>query len=151
MKIQDNYNTPEKAWGDILAFIPQDKKLWLPFYNDGTAKKMLNKLGRLNVYHENKDFFTYEPEHWDCIVDNPPYSIKQQVINKCIELAKPSALLLPLETLERKFFAEMVKNNDFTLIIPKKRYIWREGSHTPPFKCCWFCFNFKFDEQIIWL
>lgn len=47
------------------------------------------------------DFLTGEPSGpWDCIVTNPPYSIKTQWIRRCYELGKPFALLLPYTAME---------------------------------------------------
>ena len=42
----------------------------------------------------------WEPDKWDCIVTNPPYSLKQRFLERCYRLGKPFALLLPLTTLE---------------------------------------------------
>ena len=51
---------------------------------------------------EGKDFFKYEPEEWDILISNPPYSIKDAIIKRVYELNKPFALLLPLNSLQGK-------------------------------------------------
>ena len=147
-KASDDYNTPQNAWEDILPYVPKGSKLWLPFYNDGSAKALLLELGCQNVFHENVDFFNYEPESWDVLVDNPPFSVKRALLKRCLAFKKPVALLMPLDTLERNYFATMVRDQDFTLLIPKVRYKYVKY---PPFRSCWFLFNFNMRDTIIWL
>lgn len=51
---------------------------------------------------EGKDFFTYEPEEYDVIVSNPPFSLKDKILQRLYELDKPFAILLPLNSLQGK-------------------------------------------------
>ena len=131
-----------------MPYVPKGSKLWLPFYNDGSAKALLLELGCQNVCHENVDFFNYEPESWDVLIDNPPFSVKRALLKRCLAFKKPVALLMPLDTLERNYFATMVRDQDFTLLIPKVRYKYVKY---PPFRSCWFLFNFNKRDTIIWL
>ena len=155
---QDNYNTPVKGWVDILKFIPKDQPLWLPFYNDGSAKLLLKKLGYENVYHEKKDFFTYDND--GLVLDNPPYYHKKKFIQKLFDRGKPFALLFPLETMERKYFKGFKKN--FQIVIPSVRYCYADEAaarggdkNHVPFKSCWFCWGMseflKTKDQLIFL
>lgn len=45
-----------------------------------------------------QDFLTRDYE-FDYLISNPPYSIKDKIIERCIDLGKPSVLLLPIDTL----------------------------------------------------
>ena len=47
-------------------------------------------------------FFEYEPEKWDIIVSNPPFSIKDKVLERLYSFNKPFAVLLPLNSLQGK-------------------------------------------------
>ena len=145
-KKKDDYNTTLEGWELIFKHINcRDKVVWLPFYNDGSASIHLNKLG-INHIHQNTDFFTTDVS-FDYIIDNPPYSIKQSVIEHCLSLQKPFALLLPIDTIERKY----MRDKNFTIIIPNKRYRFEEAQNTTPiFKVCWFCFGFDLPRQIIY-
>lgn len=49
---------------------------------------------------DGQDFFTYQPEDFDVIVSNPPYTQKDRVIERLYELEKPFAVLLPLNSLQ---------------------------------------------------
>lgn len=147
----NNYNTPINGWKDILQFIDKSDKLWLPFYNDGKAKEYLNDLSFNNVIHINKDFFKYDISN-ALVIDNPPYSIKEKIIKK-LYTGRSFSLLLPLDTLERKYMKKYL--DGFQLVIPSYRYNYKEGKKSIPFKSCWFCWNFQnklgTNDKIIWL
>ena len=49
---------------------------------------------------EGQDFFEYQPPEYDCIVSNPPFTKKDEVIKRLYELGKPFAILLPLAALQ---------------------------------------------------
>lgn len=51
---------------------------------------------------DGQDFFTYEPEDYDVIVSNPPFSIKDKILERLYELNKPFAVLLPMNSLQGK-------------------------------------------------
>ena len=147
---EDNYTTPKIAWELIFQYISCDtKKVWQPFFNEGTAGEYLKELN-INSYHEDKDFFDYEPE-FDYLIDNPPYSIKERIFKRCIELDKPFALLLPMDTLERRYFKKLFDGKDLTIIIPNKRFNFYGGENkgSAPFKTAWFCYNFNLGQQLI--
>jgi hypothetical protein len=103
-----------------------------------------------NIIHNDNNFFETN-EECDYIIDNPPFSIKEKIFERCIDINKPFCLLVPIDTLERQYISTMFKNKDFTIIIPKKRYnfINQSKSITMGFKCCWFCYGFSLDRNII--
>ena len=100
----DEIYTPEYAVKLLLKYLPKDKVIWCPFDTENSNYvKVLKENGYKIIYShisEGEDFFTYEPENYDIIVSNPPYSIKTNVLKRCYELNKPFALLLPITTLE---------------------------------------------------
>ena len=51
---------------------------------------------------EGQDFFKHEPEQFDLIVDNPPFSLKDKVLERLYSFNKPFAVLLPLNSLQGK-------------------------------------------------
>lgn len=51
---------------------------------------------------EGQDFFEYEPDNYDVIISNPPFSIKDKILQRLYELDKPFAILLPLNSLQGK-------------------------------------------------
>ena len=72
----DSYNSPKDAFELIFKYLNiTNESIWCPFYNDGLLIELLNDY---NIIHEKKDFFGYIPDHFDILIDNPPYSIKQK-------------------------------------------------------------------------
>ncbi len=51
---------------------------------------------------DEQDFFQYEPDKYDIIISNPPFTKKNEVLKRLYELGKPFAILLPLNSLQGK-------------------------------------------------
>ena len=144
-KVNDDYPTPKFVWEDIEKYIPKDKKIWCPFYCDGIHT--LEELG-YDIIHENKDFFTYEPDEYDIIVDNPPFSIKKKIIPRMIALDKPFILIMPCSTLCYQYFEPLAEK--IQLIIPPKRYNFKkELKSSASFDCLFFCYKMGLEKDII--
>ena len=88
----------------------QDLTIWEPAAGEGILARALIARGFHVVcsdiethplqYQFPLDFLTEQmPYHYDCIVTNPPFSLKYEWLERCYDLGKPFALLLPLETL----------------------------------------------------
>lgn len=56
---------------------------------------------------EDKNFFYYEPDNYDIIISNPPFSQKDDILKRLYELNKPYAMLLPIPSLQGQ--ARMVR------------------------------------------
>ena len=101
----DEQYTPAKTVELILPYIQhlKDKIIWLPFDRDDSQfVKVLTANGFKVVYSHidyGQDFFNYEPEKWDVIISNPPYTNKRAYWERCLAFGKPFALLLPINIL----------------------------------------------------
>ena len=153
----DNYNTPFIAWQHIMEFVPQDTAVHMPFYNDGLAGEYLEEL-EVNYKHKKMDFFDYELKNEKgspmIIIDNPPFTIKEKIIDKLYNRKGQSfSLLLPIDTLSRVYMKKYQKN--FQLVIPHETYGFysSNGFKASPQKCVWFCWRMapllKTSKQII--
>lgn len=103
-KQSDEIYTPRYAVEPLEKFIPKHWKIWCPFdTEDSEYVKFFREKG-YNVINshitQNKDFFTYQPVDYDCIVSNPPFSLKDEIIQRLFELNKPYAILLPIPALQ---------------------------------------------------
>lgn len=98
--------TPAYAVDAILKYLPKDKTIWLPFDEEWSMFYLRLKEEGYQVVRssiaDGQDFFVYEPERWDLIVSNPPFSLKDKVLARLYELKKPFAILLPLNSLQGK-------------------------------------------------
>lgn len=98
----DACQTPAYAIDPLLPYLPEGWNIWEPAEGEGLLVEALYDSGFHVIPGDiltGKNFFDYEPDQWDCLITNPPFSIKYQWIGRCYQLGKPFALLLPVETL----------------------------------------------------
>ena len=104
-KASDEVYTPLYAIKPIVKYIKKNSVIWCPFDTLNSEYVIyLRQLGyKVIATHidDGFNFFTYEPkEHYDCIISNPPFSIKDDVLKRLYELNKPYAILLPIPALQ---------------------------------------------------
>jgi len=103
----DDCQTPGYALDPVHKWLLKDSKnitIWECASGDGLIVNNLRERGFYNIIHTDIktgfDFLTEEPDFdFGCIITNPPYSLKFDWIERCYELNKPWALLLPVETI----------------------------------------------------
>ena len=101
----DHVYTPFYAVEPLLKYIPKDWVIWCPFDLEWSAFVQTFRRQGYEVVHSHidtgEDFFKFTPNrYFDCIVSNPPFSIKDKVIKCLYEIGKPFAILLPLNSLQ---------------------------------------------------
>ena len=98
--------TPAYAVDHIIKYLPKDKIIWCPFSEEWSMfYRRLTEEGYRVVrssLSEGQNFFEYEPEKFDLIVDNPPFSVKDKILERLYSFNKPFAILLPLNSLQGK-------------------------------------------------
>ena len=145
----DNYETTKDVFNVLFKYIKveSDKKVWLPFYCNGLIDTY--EFDFKPIFTKT-DFFETNVEY-DYLIDNCPYSIKQKVFERCVDLGKPFVLIVPIDTLERGYISKLLKEKDLTVIIPNTRFkfIHTGSTVTMPFKTCFFCVGFGLNKQII--
>ena len=152
-KDSDNYITNKEDWEKIKEYIPKDKKIWAPFYCDGKQKEYFKEMG-YDIIHEDKDFFTYTPDY-DIIVDNPPFSKKQDILTRIKELDKPFILIIPSVMLCYKYFQTYFKDY-LQIIISLNRIKFRHmnstnKNYTPPYASFYFCYKMNLPKDLIFI
>jgi hypothetical protein len=104
----DLCGTPPHALEPLIPFLSEDMDgvnlpiIWEPANGKGLLSNALFVAGfhvEVSDINTGQNFFEYEPAKWDILVTNPPYGIKYNWIERCYELGKPFALLVPLETI----------------------------------------------------
>ena len=153
-KDSDNYITNKYDWERIKDYIPTDKIIWSPFYCDGKQKEYFKELG-YDIIHEDKDFFSYTPEY-DLLIDNPPFSKKNEILNKLNDLDKPFIIICPSMMLSYKYFQTNFKDKNIQLIIPYKRMNFKhlnsnKKNYSPPFASFYYCYKMNLPKDIIFL
>lgn len=105
VKSADDYQTPAKALRPLLPYLKKDWIIWECAEGKGNLSSELRKQGFKVIGTDilnGHDFLTWKPEKFDCIITNPPFSLKQEFLERVYNLGKPFALLLPLTTFETK-------------------------------------------------
>lgn len=151
----DEFYTPKYAVTPLLKYLlkPQANIL-CPFDTlESNYVKVLRKAGH-NVYFAHKDdgwdFFKIEEwiedfklvngvNHFDYIISNPPYSTKNQVLEKLYELGIPFAMLMPLTTFETPFRSKLFKEKGLEVLIFDKRINFVKNKSSNWFNTSYFC------------
>lgn len=91
------------------------------------------------------DFFDLDLNGYDAVVSNPPFSKRQEILEKLFQSGIPFAMILNFNGLfdsGRRW--ELFKNNQFELIIPKGRMHFFNDTHdlalsSPNFQSIYVC------------
>lgn len=120
----DDFQTPPEALKPLLPYLKKGWTIWEPACGNGNLVLELEKLGYdvcdTDIIY-GKDFLEYEPDYFSCIITNPPFKYKQQFLERCYELGKPFALLLPLTTFETQKRQKLFRENGLEVIFMPKR------------------------------
>lgn len=116
---RDKSWTPPYATEALCDFLTaqgndlSELRLWEPACgNHDMARVLLNHFGTVFTtdletgydflgQHEYDHRFQMDTDQVDCIITNPPYTakLKYAFIDRCVEIGKPFALLMPVETI----------------------------------------------------
>ena len=97
----DEYYTLKED-AEIIAdnIIRLPMKVWLPFNDQGSVwKEVLEKHGHEVVITDGDFFNTPKPDGVQCIISNPPFSRKKEVLERIKDLDIRFALILPFQWL----------------------------------------------------
>jgi hypothetical protein len=141
MNVKDEYYTPKILVDVIIPFIDKDKTVWCPFDTEHSEFVLTLKEQGIKVVHshikDGQDFFNYEPEHYDYIISNPPFSCKLNVLKRLYELDKPFAMVLGLPILNYQEIGDFFLDKDLQLLIVNKKISF--DGNTASFNSSYFC------------
>lgn len=150
----DELYTPDEAVKMILPYIPrQVKTIWeCTAIEESRITKVLRDSG-YNVItshiEQGYDFFKYEPDEYDMIITNPPYSLKDKFLKRAYELNKPFMFLLPLTSLEGVERGRMFNSKGIQMLIPNKRFNFKPEKNSGAwFQTSWFCFGCELSSDL---
>jgi len=140
---QDEYVTPYYAVVPLVGHLNRAMRVWCPAdTEDSQIVKCLRDKGfqvHATDIKTGQDFFNYTPDfEFDIIVTNPPYSLKNEWIERCGQLGKPFALLLPVTTLCSKKRLVLFERYGAPDIILFDRRIGFSGKERCHFYADWF-------------
>lgn len=141
----DEFYTPAYAIAPLLKYVPEGAVVWCPFDTSESlfVKAFEARGNKVIASHldSGQDFFTYEPdEHYDYIISNPPYSLKNEVFERLFALKAKFAMLVGVVGLfesQRRF--ELFRDNAFEVMYFNRRVAFfksfeeQKPSVNPPF------------------
>ena len=145
----DACQTPAYAIDPLLPYLERDWTIWEPAAGEGLLVEALFDSGFDSVAQSDiltgQNFFEHDPSDWDCLVTNPPYSIKYEWLKRCYELGRPFALLVPVETIGAKTAQELMQKYGYEIMLLDQRVDFKmpnagwdgAGSQFPVLWLCW--------------
>jgi len=152
----DDYQTPKEAVDIIIPYLNKDWIIWECAWGQGALSNHLKKEGFNVIGDKNIDFLdkSQTPLHFDCIVTNPPYSLKDEFLEQCYKLNKPFALLMPLTALEGIYRGKLYQTYGIQLIIPNRRINFIPKSNKSGgvwFQTAWFCYDLNLPKDLLFV
>jgi hypothetical protein len=141
-KKHDHFDTPAYAVYPLLEYIPPEWVIWEPTDTTGNSEitRALRDHGNkvISTSQETLDFLTGVPDfEFDCIITNPPYTLKNQFIKKCYERGSKWAMLMPLTALEGVERGQVFRHFGLELLVLDRRVEFTGGACW--FNTSWFC------------
>ena len=169
IKSADDFQTPPEALKSLLPYLKKNWVIWECACGKGNLYDEFRRLGYKvfgsDIINDSEELddnlppfidFLLEDKGMqingvDCIVTNPPYSLKQQFLEKCYELEKPFALLLPLTTFETEKRQNLFKKYGLEVIFLPKRINFETPSGKGSgswFATAWFTNGLKIGKEL---
>jgi len=150
----DDFQTPSIALKTLLPYLNKDWLIWECAEGKGNLTKAFEEGGFEVIgtdIRNGKDFMIYQPNEFDCIITNPPYSIKQKFLERAYSLHKPFAFLLPLTTFETAKRQKLFKKYGLEVIFLDKRINFETPSGKGSgawFAVAWFTNGLKIGKEL---
>lgn len=151
----DACQTPPSALAPLMPHLSQFKIIWEPAAGEGLLAAALRS--RFAVVASDiltgRNFFTWQPPAWECLVTNPPYSVKYPWLRRCYELGRPFALLVPVETLGAQSAHRLFARHGVEVVFVARRINFKmphkgwEGKGAQ-FPVCWVTHGLGIGQQM---
>lgn len=157
----DNLDTPKIALRYLLPYLKKDWIIWECAAGERKLAKCLMEQG-LNVIDTDIkdgkvdgrlgiDFLDERlgcvASNWDCIITNPPFSKKNEFLQRCYEYGKSFALLLPITALEGQKRQALYREHGLEVIFLPKRIDFT-GKKAPWFAVAWFTHGLNIGKEM---
>jgi hypothetical protein len=123
---RDQCQTPAYGLTPLLPYLPPHfKHIWEPMAGDGLLVRALQAQGYTVTYGDilaGQNFFQMPwPDGADLLITNPAFSTKYLTTQRCCELDRPFALLMPLDFLGAKEGQELIETYQLEIICLNRR------------------------------
>jgi 16S rRNA A1518/A1519 N6-dimethyltransferase RsmA/KsgA/DIM1 with predicted DNA glycosylase/AP lyase activity len=130
-------NVKSDEWYTPVEIVQKCYELLNPRYKSvimcpyDTQDSHFVKVGQMRnhtVIHSITDYLETDYEY-EYVITNPPFSIKDDVIERVLESARPAALILPVDSLGGKRRHALFKKYSYpSIYVPTKRINYVDGS-----------------------
>ena len=122
----DHWLTQSKTWKEFAQVLSKDEVVWEPFVCQphNISQKTWEEIGYKCVQTTSDFFETIVPSSTTCLISNPPFTRKFDVLDRCFQINLRFALLLPSWVMACSTFRKLVKKYnvlDLAIVIPSKR------------------------------
>lgn len=128
----DEFQTEEAALDFMTPFIPKTMKIWECAAGKLNLVNGLLKRGysvKATDILTGQDFMQSNVSDWDCILTNPPFSIKEKFLSRCFNLGRPFSLILPLTVFDAVDRRALFKDFRPEFIMPPRRIRFETPNH----------------------
>ena len=153
--IKDDYQTPAYALNPLYPYLRGDMVIWECACGAGNLVDALQSRG-YEAYGTDvltgQDFLTWEPDCWDVVITNPPFSLKHEFLKRAYSLGKPFAFLLPLTALDTGERQKLFRDHGIEIILFDKRVHFEIPSKNIKskswFSTAWFTWGLNIGKQL---
>lgn len=157
-KASDFYPTPPEVTWALLEFLnlPKYTAIWEPACGDGRMVKVMRDYGycvTATDIETGTDFLAAPAAECDWIITNPPFSVADKFIARCIEIGKPFAMLLKSQYWHAKSRLGLFRACPPSFVCP---LTWRPdftpgkiGKGSPLMDVIWVVWDMKYHPQYI--
>lgn len=151
---QNDFQTPAEALKPLLPYLNRAWVIWECAEGKGNLTKALREEGYEVIGTDilsGNDFLIWQPDTYDCIITNPPYSLKQKFLERAYSLHKPFAFLLPLTTFETAKRQKLFARYGLEVILLDKRINFETPSGKGSgawFAVAWFTNKLNIGKQL---
>ena len=146
----DECYTPRYAVEPLLEFMDncKNKIIWCPFDTEESEFVKVFRENNFNIVlshvKNGQNFLNYEPQKWDLIISNPPFTDKRTTFERCLSFKKPFALLMTILWLNDKAPKEVFYNYDLQLLLFDERIEYKNQKIGDKinFASAYYCYNF---------
>jgi hypothetical protein len=150
----DFYPTPENVTIALMGYLdlPKTTAIWEPACGEGHMSKVLEKLGfdvNSSDLHDRGygingiDFLQtkrIDIDRSEWIITNPPFSLSEQFIRKCIEHKLPFAMLLKSQYWHSAKRRKLFEEHRPKAVLPltwRPDFLFGSKSGSPTMECIW--------------
>lgn len=144
---KDNLQSPPEVLLPLLPHINPEWIVWEPTAGEGYLCKGLAQANIISIGTDiltGVDFLTTDIDFpYDAIVLNPPYSLKNEFLQRCFDLGKPFAMLLPIRALDSKVRHRLFTKYGIQLLILPEPVAFLDIPSGKRVRVAveWFCWN----------